>query len=165
MKDSSAYAMPVNQSLILHVKPISVDRIHDCVQGTAKFFAAAGVGGFVAWLSAWGTTTLLDQLYAVLQRSGAMTMPAHGVFLAMAMWFFFVPFTACFTFGCLRGMLKGSAFWYIAPLAGVLLLGAGDFLLEGAWQDVLELSPWLLFAAATGYAAMLLGQRVQIRKR
>jgi hypothetical protein len=142
----------------LRVCPTKLRKLLIFVDAVATFVAAVGTGGFVAFLTACAVTTSIDYVYAVVKNVFGQQIP-HGVFVAMFIWFFFVPFMASFTFGCLRTALRGNAWWYVAPGLLVLLLGCGDFLVEGRFSDVLELSPWLAFALLSAYAGMIAGQK------
>jgi hypothetical protein len=164
MKDSSAYALPASSfapqamgAKVILSKRNTV-RIIQGFDQSVKLLAALGTGGFVGWFSAWATSLVVDDTYATLERMGVHTT-SHGVFVAMALWFFMVPFLSCLAFGCLRKLWKGNSLWNIAPVLLVVGLGAADFVLEGAWQDVLQITPWLALALISAIAGMRIGQK------
>src|SRR4051812_34788388 len=110
MKNSSAYALPGGSNLSspatssarITIRPLPQTRVLPIIDAGAKFLAALGTGGFVGWLSAWGVSIGIDTAYMMIERAQGHSIAHHGVFMAMAMWFFFVPFTSAFTFGSLR---------------------------------------------------------------
>jgi hypothetical protein len=166
MKDSSAYALPTSTfttpalgARVILSKRNTV-RILQGVDQSVKMLAALGTGGFVAWFAAWATSLVVDDTYATLERMGVHTT-SHGVFVAMALWFFMVPFLSSLAFGCLRKIWKGNRMWNIAPVLLVVGLGAADFMLEGAWQDVLQVTPWLALSLISAYVGMNIGQKIR----
>jgi hypothetical protein len=163
MKDSSAYALPASAftTQAMGAKVIlskrNTVRIIQGFDQSVKLLAALGTGGFVGWFSAWATSLVVDDTCATLERMGVHTA-SHGVFVAMALWFFMVPFLSCLAFGCLRKIWKGNALWNMAPVLLVVGLGAADFVLEGAWQDVVQITPWLALAMVSAFAGMWIGE-------
>jgi len=84
----------------------------------------------------------------------------QGAVAGMSLWFGIMPFSFALMFGALKQVFKASWIWNLVPVVLVSSVATIDLTVDGDFQAVAEMAPWVFLACLVAYAGYFAGQKI-----
>jgi hypothetical protein len=160
MKNSTSYALTASGSQQLVTGQFKI-KVHNArgmraIEGTAKVALALLCSAMAAWPIASALSIGFDVAWdfvATLLGYGDLT---QGVLAAIGLWFMTMPAVFAVTIALFQKLWNGGKIWNYLPMLSVGLFGTLYLGLDIGLQGVLEVSPWMVAAMFTAWAAKAL---------